>query len=86
MLITLILDAIKPSCERIDIIQVIIGSIFVIKHSGSRSCDLANLRKWCDCHDPFQAGMLIYLSFQTVQCWQLFLCNSSNKRRRTYIC
>ena len=33
---------------------------------------------------PFLAGMLIYLSFQTVQCWQLFLDNSSHKIRRTY--
>ena len=52
MLIILILDAIKPSCERIDIIQMIIGLTFVMKHTGSRSCDLSDSRKWC--HDPFR--------------------------------
>ena len=30
MLIILILDAIKPSCERIDVIQMIIGLTFVM--------------------------------------------------------
>ena len=34
---------------------------------------------------PFQAGMLIYLSFQTVQCWQLFLYNSKKQKKNLYI-
>ena len=50
MLIILILDAISHR-ERIDIIQIIMGLTFVMKHTGSRSCDLSNSRKWC--HDPF---------------------------------
>ena len=41
MLIISILDAIKPSCERIDIMQMIIGLTFVMKYTGSRSCDLS---------------------------------------------
>ena len=54
MVIILILDAIShhDSCERIDTIQMIIGLTFVMKHTGSKRCDLSNSRKWC--HDPFR--------------------------------
>ena len=40
----------QPSCERIDIIQMIIGLTFIMKHTGSRSCNLSNSRKCF--HDP----------------------------------
>ena len=43
MLIILILDGISHHiCERTDIIQMIIRLTFVMKHTGSRSCDLSN--------------------------------------------
>ena len=61
---------------------MIIGLTFVMKHTGSRSCDLSIIQE--NGVMTLSGWNVDLFEFQTVQCWQLFLYNSSTKRRRTY--
>ena len=69
-----------PTRKRIVIIQIIIGLTFLmhLQHAGSSSWNLFSIN-----------GIMTLLgrnvaSLAFSDCWQLFLCNSSNKRGTTY--